>query len=262
LTANSQGWSTEVEGGIWSAARTSSDTDIEGSPFFGGYFAGYSSGTVGNFNVAIDGRFELLDDQGADDVYVTGPLHTGVLGVHVGRETGAGYFGGYAAAGWFDGYDSESPMSGYITGIEMTRNLANGGALYGQAGYAVAIGDPGDNEFMGPAAKFGIMTELGNGMGLDLSFEYAKSPDCFEDCGSGQWGRYIALNVEVTYGLNNQMDLVGDYSLQQITANDEDYGTSNNVYVGIRVPLGDKAKTGLRTPMGAFNAAGWMAPLD
>jgi hypothetical protein len=260
--AQAQSWEGSLEGGFFLTDRTSTDTPIEDSPFLGTYFGGYASMNMGSLKFAIDGRAEFTDDKGADDVYVTGPLHTGVLGLRLGSQVSNTYFGAFAGAGWFDGYDSEDPMHGSIYGVEVEHFLGNGASVYAQLGRAKAIGDPGDNEFIGYDAKIGYLTPVNYRTTLNVSLESAYSPDCFEDCGASQWGRYTTFGLEGTYSLTDRMDLVGAITYAKITANTEDDGKSTNVYLGIRVPFGAKPKSALRTPMGAFHAAGWMAPLD
>lgn len=259
--ASAQGWESSVDVGLFSATRSSTDTAITASPFVGTYLGGYGSTNVGSLKFAIDGRVEFLDDRGINDVYETGPVHAGVLGLHLGTQTGSTYYGGFVGAGLFDGYDSESPMGGHIFGVEAEHYLADGSSFYGQLGYAEAIGNSGDNEFRGYSAKVGYLSQLSDRLSLNMSLETAFSRDCFEDC-NGDWGRYTAAGIEAAYSLNNRVDLVGAINYADIQANTEDSGSSANIYLGVRMPLGAKPKSALRTPMGAFNGAGWMAPLD
>lgn len=259
--ASAQQWESSVDAGLFSAWRSSTDTTITDSPFVGAYLGGYASTHIGSLKFAIDGRVEFLDDQGIDDVYRTGPVHAGVLGLHLGTQTGNTYYGGFVGAGLFDGYDSNSPMGGHIIGVEAEHYLAGGSSFYGQLGYARAIGSSGDNEFEGYSAKIGYLSQISDRLSLNMSLESAFSPNCFEDCG-GDWGRYTAAGIEAAYSLNNRVDLVGAINYADIQANTEDSGSSANIYIGVRMPLGAKPTSALRTPMGAFNGAGWMAPLD
>lgn len=260
--AFAQAWEGSLETGLWATSRTSTDTEIDDDPFVGAYLGGYGSRDIGSLKFAIDGRVEFLDDKSVNDTYETGPVHAGVLGVHLGREVGSTYYGAFAGVGMFDGYESEDPMDGHILGVEVEHYLASGGSVYGQLGYAKAIGYNGDNEFKGYNLKVGYQNKITDRVSLGLSLETAYSPNCFEDCGSDQWGRYTAATIEGAYALNDRLDLVGAVSYASIHANDEDSAESANLYLGVRMPLGAKPKSALRTPMGAFNGAGWMQPLD
>ena len=254
-------WETQVGAGLQLSGRTSTDTDIEGSPFFGGYIEGYAAREFGALRFAVDGRGEMIDDKGKDDTYVTGPVHTGVLGVHLGTMVGQTLVGAYAGIGWFDGYDDDSPMSGWTAGVEAEHPFGNG-SIFGQIGYAEAIGDEADNEFQGVNARVGIESQLAPNWRGMAALEYAYSPDCFEDCGSSQWGKYIAAEFGVTRALQNGFDVVAKVRVAQIVANTEDTGKDNTLYVGFTKSFGKRPTSALRTPMGAFHAAGWMEPLD
>ncbi|MBW6506399.1 MAG: hypothetical protein K0B00_06565 [Rhodobacteraceae bacterium] len=259
--AQAQGWETSFDGGLFATDRFSTDTEIEGSPFLGTYLGGYAGTRFGSLKFAIDGRAEFTDDRGADDVDETGPLHTAVLGARLGSQFANTYFGAFVGAGWFDGYDSEDPMRGDIYGVEVEHFLSNGASVYAQLGHVRAIGDPGDNEFIGYDAKIGYLTPVGPRTTLNFSLEQAYSSECFEDCG-GDWGRYVALGVEANYKLSERVDLVGAINYATIFANTEDWGSEANLYLGVRVPFGARPTSALRTPMGGFHAAGWMEPLD
>jgi len=254
-----QVWEGSIDAGLWATSRTSTDSNIEEDPFVGTYLGGYASRDFGTLKFAIDGRAEFMDDNDVNDTYESGPLKAGVLGLHLGREYGSTYVGGFAAAGLFSGYDSDH---GHMLGLEVEHFLASGGSVYGQLGYAKAIGDEGDNEFKGYNLKVGYQNQITDRVNLGFSLETAYSPNCFEDCGNDQWGRYTAATIEAAYALNPRLDLVGAVSYASIHANDEDSAESANLYLGVRVPFGNKPKSALRTPMGAFHGAGWMYPLD
>lgn len=260
-SASAQGWSSEVEAGLFSSYRNSTDTDIDADPFTGGYVAGAFTYSMNDLRFSIDGRIETIDDEGINDVYETGPVHTGVIGLHGGRVFGSTYVGAFVGVGYFDGYDSESAMDGHIIGIEAEHAFASGLTAFGQIGYAEAIGDPGDNEFQGPALRVGLAGDISERLGYVTAFEAARSRDCFEDCGD-QWGLYTAVSLELNYDISDRVELVGGVKIANIEANTEDSARATNVYLGLRLPLGNGPRSNLKTPLGAFEAAGWMHPLD
>ncbi len=253
-------WETELGAGIFVSERSSSDTIIEGSPFLGTYLEGYAARQFGGLRFSVDGRGELTDDEGADSPFVSGPLHTGVIGLHLGKHVNNTLVGGYAAIGFFDGYDSESPMDGFTLGIEAEHVVGNG-AFFGQIGYVEAIGDPGDNEFQGPNVRVGYHTDISERLSGMAAIEYAYSGSCFEDC-LGDWGKYFGAEIALRYEFADDWEAVGGARFSSITANTEDTGSDSTFYFGVSRSFGKRPTSGLRTPMGGFHAAGWMHPLD
>ena len=64
--------------------------------------------------------------------------------------------------------------------------------------------------------------------------------------------------MDAAYATTDNMDLVARYAyLDVYDVNDDDTGTESNIYLGQRA-----AQTALTTPLGGFQAASWMAPLD
>lgn len=103
--AGAGSWEAEVGGGLFVSGRTNTDTEIVGNPFYGGYAEGYGATEIGALRIAVDGRFEQIDDEGLNDVYESGPVHTGVIGLHAGTYFNDLLVGVYAGSGYFDGYD-------------------------------------------------------------------------------------------------------------------------------------------------------------
>lgn len=255
-------WDFGLDLGMYGVTRTSSDTDIEDDPFWGGYVGGYAKTEMGRLQFAADFYYEELNkrDFDSDDI---GELHSGALGLHLGGDVGPVYLGVYAAAGLFDGADEDGPMDGHTVGIEAKKALGPG-LLYGQLGWVEAIGDEDDNEFKGLNAKIGYMFDVTERVSAAVYGEIAHSKDCFEDCGD-DWGHYAALGGEVAYELNDRFDVVGGITFAEIEANTEDNASTSNLYLGIRMPLGNRpaaADRHIGTPIGGFRAAGWMEQLD
>ncbi|MCP4122542.1 MAG: hypothetical protein GY751_12385 [Bacteroidetes bacterium] len=265
-----QGPTGAVDIGAWSTDRESTDTDIEREPFLGYSIGGYlTTNDRYGFRYTLDGRYEQIDDDGlrgkygTDSVDYSGPVHTGIIGIHAGKSFHNVYVGVYGGVGFFDGYDDDhDPMRGKTLGVELEYEASQNVNLFAQLGAVSAIGDEDDNEFKGPNARVGASAQFTDRFGAAINFEMARSNKCFEDCG-GDWGRYKSLGVEVNYKLTDHFDLFAAYEKQDITANDEDDAETSNIFLGIRMPFGGaKGRNNLETPMGAFNAAGWMHPLD
>ncbi|WP_372841842.1 hypothetical protein [Phaeovulum sp.] len=262
--AQAQEWQSSAGGGLFVSQRSSTDTDIDGNPFVGTYLTGEIARDFGALRLSIDGRLEFMSDGGEDDVYVTGPLHAGVLGLHLGRDFGKFYGGAFLGAGLFDGYDSDSPMSGTIGGLEFAVAVNEMISVTGQLGYLNAIGDPTDNEFEGMIARVGVDAQVSDRTLLSFSAENGFSKDCFVDCGD-QPGEYFGLTVGAEYALNDRVTLVGSLtSLRIEDYDDPDTGTDTSVFVGARIAFGAAAPSGprLHTPIMPLRAAGWMEPLD
>ena len=258
-----QDWVASVEGGLFSTDRTSTDSTIVDSPYTGYFVAGQTQRNFGDYRLSVDGRLEMMDDKGIDDVYATGPVHSGIIGLHFGREFGDAYFGAFAAAGYFDGYDSESPMTGTLAGLEGSYTLPVGAVLYAQIGAMEAIGYLGDNEYVGYAARVGAKHQFNDRIAAGLSYEFGQSNDCFVDCGD-QPGEFSMATLDASYAVTDQMDIVARYAyLDVFDEDDSDTGTASTFYLGARWNFGARSEqTALTTPMGGFQAAGWMNPLD
>lgn len=256
-------WNGFVEGGLFVTGRTSTDTNIRQSAYQGIFLGTQTQRNFGDYRLSFDGRLEFIDDEGIDDVYETGPVHTAIIGLHFGREYGPAYFGGFAAAGYFDGYDSDSPMQGSIVGLEGSYDLGAATNAFAQLGYISAIGSPGDNEFKGYTARIGADHQVSDELGLGISAEFGRSPDCFVDCGD-QPGEFISIALDGAYSITADVDMVARVSYARIADfDDDDVGTERNIYLGARWNIGDRStQTALSTPMGGFQAAGWAHSLD
>lgn len=248
-----------VDLSYFSSDRDSSDTDIVDSPFGGISIGGFATTTFSNgLRLTGDLRYNKIDDDGLNDVYESGPEQSGALGVHVGKEFGKLYAGGYVAYGRFDGYEKDS---GHTYGIETEYAVASNVDLFAQLGRVKANGDKGDNEFEGLNYRVGVSTMLMEKLGMTFAYEYAKSDDCFEDCGD-QWGKYTAVALDLSYKLNKKFDLLASFENQDITANTEDVASVGNISFGVRYSFGGASRNNLATPIGGFKAAGWAEPLD
>lgn len=260
--AQAQSWEGYLQGGLAMTDRISTTHDIFNSPYFGTFIGGYGAANVGAFRFAVDGQAEFVDTRGTSNVLLTGPLHSGVVGAHIGAQFGQAYVGAFAGGGWFDAAGSSKPKQGSIYGLEAEWYLPNGGSLYAQYGQARAIAVAGDNEFDGYDIKIGAMLPAGDRLTIDISAEDAFSANCFVECGVDE-GRNVIFGLGATYRLTDRIDLVGNYAYSHITVNNKlDHATSSNVYVGVRIPLGARPTSALRTPVAAIQGAGWMQQLN
>ncbi len=265
LPATAQDWTTSLEAGLFSTARSSTQdgNNIVADPFAGSYIAGYASREFGALKFSVDARFEQIDDQGIDYVFESGPVHSGVLGLHLGKDMGPVFFGGFLGLGVFDGYDSEDPMTGYVGGIELAKEIGPNTTVYGQLGYGRVIGDPGDNEFVGYVLRVGLDTQVSDRLGLGLSYDNGRSNDCFVDCDGP--GAYFGLTAEFDYAISDRGSIVGSVSALRIEDyEDPDTGTDTSVFLGMRFALGGSAdnRGRLTTPINLFRASGWQHSLD
>lgn len=70
--------------------------------------------------------------------------------------------------------------------------------------------------------------------------------------------------LDASYAVTDQMDIVARYAyLDVFDEDDRDTGTASTFYLGARWNFGARSEqTALTTPMGGFQAAGWMDQLD
>lgn len=263
-----QDWVGSLEGGLFSTDRTSTDSTIVDSPYTGYFVAGQTQRNFGDYRLSVDGRLEMMDDKDIDDGSATGPVHSGVIGLHFGREFGDAYFGAFAAAGKFDGNDSDSPMTGTLAGLEGSYTLPIGAVLYAQGGAMEAIGHSGDQEYVGYAARVGAKHQFNDRISAGLGYEFGRSNECFVDCPHegevDEPGVFSMVTLDASYAVTDQMDIVARYAyLNVFDEDDDDTGTESTFYLGARWNFGARSEqTALTTPMGGFQAAGWMGPLD
>ncbi len=261
-------WTKSVESGLYSSTRSSTDDGIAKNPNNGLYVAGNMAGAMGSFKVALDGRVELgLGDRPGDN-HDTGPMQSGVFGLHLGQDRGENYIGGFAALGIYDGTtasDSESkiPQVGGVIGAEIVRPLTQTVTVTGQLGYAIAVSDD-DQAYRGYVAHLGFDAHVNDRLTAVIGFDTGRSNDSFVDTG-GQPGAFFAVSLAGEYALNDRFTLIGSVNQLRIEDYDDpDTGKDLSVFLGARVALGDKSVPAhrLSTPMQVFRAAGWMQTLD
>ncbi len=260
--AFAEGWNGYVEGGLTYSDRSNTDTDIEEPNFHGGWIGGYAQTQMGDLRFAIDGRYEVIGDNGIDDTYETGPVHAGGFALHLGREAGPTYLGVLAGISLFDGYDQDGAVSGEFLGIEAEHQLNARTSVFGQIGYASLIGYEGDNEFEGTFGRIGIFRQFGEKLNATFSLDHGYSSDCFVDCGD-QPGEYFGVSVEGQYALRDNLMLTGELChLRVEDYDDPDTGKDLSVFVGLRLNFGGGSQSNLKMPVALSQAGGWMEPLD
>lgn len=239
-------------------------------PQFGGYFGAAASRDFGAIKFSIDGRVEIADNRGSTDIDFTGPIHAGVLGLHLGTDVGQTYLGGFVATGIFDGYDHERPMGGNMAGVTVIHALSPTIDVTGQLGWAELLGDPGDNEYIGYVARIAVDAQLSDRLSGRIAIDHGRSERCFVDCPDAintddVLGKYYGLSLGLDYALNNRTTLTGgvDY-LHVHDVQDDDTGTDTSLFLGARFALGSGGDTGrkITTPIQVHRACGYMDSLD
>lgn len=265
-----QAWTTQLESGLSASNRTNTDTTITQNPRFGAYVAGNASKAVGDKTLTIDGRLEFGLGASPEENYETGPMHSGVLGLHYGKNIGKEYVGGFAVLGLFDGVDdagnsTKTPQFGGMAGVEVKRQLSASTSVLAQLGYASFVGDPTDSRFDGFVAHVELHRVVNDRLSLVFGADHGNSPESFVDLGDGP-GEFFGLSATAEYKLNDRIILVGGVnSLRVEDYDDGDTGTDMSVYLGGRIALGGGAVPAthrLSTPIQTFRAAGWMEALD
>jgi hypothetical protein len=262
--ALAQDWSISVEGGTFISSRDSTQEDIVANPLYGGYFGLAAARDFGALKVSIDGRAEFTGDQGQSDIDFTGPLHAGVLGLHLGTDVGNTYLGGFVATGFFDGYDHVRPMGGNMAGVTVAHAFSPKVDVTGQLGWAELLGDPGDNEYKGYVARIAVDAQLTDRLSGRIAVDAGRSEECFVDC-SNEPGEFYGLSLALDYALNDRVTLLGgvDY-LHVYDEDDNDTGTDTSLFLGARLALGAGGDTGrkITTPIQVYRVGGYMDSLD
>lgn len=259
-----QDWHGMIEGGLFASNRDSTQEDILVRPLYGYFLDGAVSRDFGALKFSLDGRVEFGDGRGEDDIDFTGPLHAGVLGLHLGTDLGNTYVGGFVATGIFDGYDSEDPMSGEMAGLEIVHPISPNVSLTAQLGWAELIGDPGDNEYIGYIAHIGVDAKINERMSASLGLDNGRSENCFVDCGDVP-GQYFGVSLGLDYQMSEALTLVGELNqLRVLDYDDADSGSDLSLYLGARMTFGAKGGGSgqPRTPIQVYRAAGYMDSLD
>lgn len=250
-----------IEVGVLGNHISQTDEDIS-EWGFGGYASaaiwGNSDGLVWGLDGYIDGN-----NFGTPD---TAPTYVGVVGGHLGFDTGSGSLGGFVSVGATPDYDNEARW-GYTAGVEGIAALSSGVSVFGQLGWADVRVDGDDAGFTGPFGRVGALFALSDEMAVvaDLS---AGSSDDFT--GQGQKGTYWAAGVKAAFKLPADFDafLTAGYEFAHYDGVDDgDTGDSHTIKVGLSIPFGDgnTAATTLNplaTSVLPYRAASWSETLD
>ena len=195
-----------------------------------------------------------------------GPREFEVLGVHVGKNFGDVYAGGFVGVGFQQtDLNYDIMRAGYIGGIEAQKNFGNfsvfGQVAYMDWRYEAWDGAAPDNGFSGVMSRVGVSYDFTDRLSAMLDFEYGFSPNWFED--AGDWGELMVGQIQVAYAVNDRMDIVAGYEYGQFRANTEDDGYESNITLGLRINFGGASGFNeLSTPVQGFAAAGWAKTTD
>jgi hypothetical protein len=254
-----------VSGGIeLSFGQMSFDnTDTEDSDHRGTLaVAGHVALTFGDWRATIDANHVTRDTLSGVEFDDDLPEGATALGLHVGRNLGATYVGGFVGINSFQGADAEDFngfVDGQLFGIEVEQKTSFG-SLFAQLGSADMVGDEGDTAFDGIFGMVGIAANFGPGT-IIATFEMGESPDIYED--SEDSGTYKVIGITYEHPFNDR--LIGTVGVQvtDFNANTEDAGTEQSFSLGLRVPLGpEKARNNLKTTYMPGLAAAWAEALD
>lgn len=183
----------------------------------------------------IDGNSFDRDED--DDI----PTYVGVIGGHVGFDTGTGSLGAFASLGAIsDDNDDFTTRFGFTAGVEGIVELTSGLSLFGQLGYADARPDEDrdDDGFTGAFGRVGALYALSDDIAVmaDLS---AGSGDDYND---GEPGGFVAAGAKAAFRLPTDFDafLTAGYEYAHYTAeSDDSEGTTHTVKLGVSFPFGD-----------------------
>ncbi len=235
---------------------------------FGGYtYEGFVQGELAGFDVMADFSGLQRNIGGTNNWFREAPEKSSVLGLHIGRNFGSTYVGGFAAVGQqqrtrpFSEFGNMIP--GTVFGLEAAFN-AGPATLFGQIGNMDWSEDPTDptpdNSFIGQIYRAGASMDINDRLNVMFDIESGLSPNGFEDF--GDWGQYVVAGVEVSYAFTDSASVVVGYESGTFTANTEDYGREQNLTLGLRMSFGGAGTNVLKTPGQGFAAAGWAATTD
>lgn len=238
------------------------DDDVEDDGLSGFSFKGHVRADWNAWSAFADLN-SVTRDIGNEDFDDFLPEGATAYGLHVGRNFGPLYFGGFYGQNRFQGSDASSDngyVSGDLYGLEAEYQFARTGALFGQYGVAEMVGDEGDTAFDGNFHRLGASYGFGR-FGVVADYEKGRSDDIFED--SGDWGEYEAYGIEASYQFSPSLIATIGYETTTFTANTEDEGTENTISVGLTVPFGAAgSRNNLTTTYRPGLAAAWAETLD
>ncbi|QMU59582.1 MAG: hypothetical protein GKR98_16170 [Boseongicola sp.] len=191
------------------------------------------------------------------------PENATAYGLHIGRQFGSAYFGGFYGKTRFQGSDAAT-FNGYVDGdlygIEASQDLSFG-SIFGQVGQAKMIGDGTDTAFDGLFFRVGVNANLGNQINLITGYERGSSPGIFED--EGDSGSYERFDLTAEYPFGDRVIGQVGFQMTDFQANTEDLGSETTIRVGLRIPLGKTSRRNdLKTTYLPGLAAAWAEVLD
>lgn len=249
-----------VEVGALGIYADQTDDDFAGSAA-GGYAAAAIWGMSDSLVWGIDGYVEANSFGGLEN---EAPTYVGVVGGHLGFNTGSGSIGAFGSVG-FAPDENDDAKAGYTVGVEGIADLG-GLSLFGQLGYGNVRVDEDDSGFTGPFVRVGALYALSDDLAVmaDLS---AGTSQNFEDPDDD--GAFLAAGVKAAFALPTDFDafLTAGYEFAHYQANTEDDGYTHAFKVGVSIPFGDgntaaTALNPLATSALPYRAASWGEALD
>jgi hypothetical protein len=196
------------------------------------------------------------------------PKYLGVVGAHLGYNTGAGSFGAFGSVGATPNA-TDSAQGGYTVGVEGIVNL-DPARIFGQVGYA-NVRTAGDTAgFTGWFAHGGVAFALTNDFAVMADAGYGYAPDNFTAAGAGRDGAFTTAGLKVAYKLPTDFDAFITAGYQFAYINDRvttASATSHTVKVGLSIPFGSgttavDALNPLGTYTAPYNAASYATTLQ
>jgi hypothetical protein len=265
--ASSGGLVGVVEFGALATHLDDTDGNNEGW-IVGGYASAAVWGLGDSLIWGIDGYVDANNWDRDEDSDI--PTYVGVLGSHLGFNTGSGSVGVFGSLGvMHDDNDDATARWGYAVGVEGIAEVSSGLSVFGQLGYADARPDEDadDEGFTGPFGRIGALYALNDDMAImaDLS---AGTSDSYID--GDETGGFVGAGIKGAFRLPTDFDafITAGYEFAHYSAEiDSSTGTTHTVKVGLSIPFGDDSTAStalnpLATSIQPYRAAGWANVLD
>lgn len=235
---------------------------------YGGYASAAVWGLSDSLVWGLDGYVDANSWDRDEDNDI--PTYVGVLGGHLGFNTGSGSVGTFASIGAISDDDDPDFTTrwGYTVGVEGIAEFSSGFSVFGQLGYADARPDElaTDEGFTGVFGRIGGMFALSDDIALmaDLS---AGSSDSYID--GDEQGGFVAAGAKAAFRLPTDFDafLTAGYEFAHYSAaDDSDTVTTHTVKVGLSIPFGESTASDTLNPLATsatpYRAGSWANAID
>lgn len=267
LVSSTSGYMGVVEAGV--LAMHLNDTDGDNVDWvYGGYASAAIWGVSDSLVWGIDGYVDANSWDRDEDSDI--PTYVGVIGGHLGFNTGSGSVGAFASIGAIPDDDSPDFTNrwGYTVGVEGIAELSSGFSVFGQVGYADARPDEDsdDEGFTGVFGRVGGVYAWSDDVALmgDLS---AGTSDSYID--GDEQGGFVAAGAKAAFRLPADFDafLTAGYEFAHYSSvDDSDTGTTHTVKLGLSIPFGDSTAKDALNPLATsalpYRAGSWANAID